>query len=331
VAKLKFGVWIPTYAWSDRSGGARNAANIRASIEKCEKHGIDVWVIDHLLSAPGLYGNAWQEPLATLAYAAALTETVKLATGILVLPVRHPVLLAKEISTLCHMSNNRYLFGVGPGWYHREYEVTGSRIEERGKRTDEILDAVMLLLSQPNATFRGQYYRFENVTIDPRPPVLPEVWVSGGSRVPDPAEHDPPVMMKSVMDRIVKAGNWISRCSGTQEWVKRDWGLLQAHAMRTGRDPAALVFGHCNFTHLTETASDVRAREEARGPFLRAMGTHRSWEHLQTCYMAGSLDTINGRIADLVAAGLQYLVLGPVTDDPRQIDLLARHVVPNFA
>jgi DNA mismatch repair protein MutH len=61
------------------------------------------------------------------------------------------------------------------------------------------------------------------------------------------------------------------------------------------------------------------------------MGTHRSWEHLQECYMVGSIDRINARIADLVDAGLEYLVLGPVTDDPRQIDLIAKHVMPAFA
>ena len=68
-------------------------------------------------------------------------------------------MLAKEISTLCHLSKGRYLFGVGPGWYAREYEVTGTRIEERGKRTDELIEAVLLLLSQPNATFHGRYYQ----------------------------------------------------------------------------------------------------------------------------------------------------------------------------
>ncbi|HEX9201346.1 MAG TPA: LLM class flavin-dependent oxidoreductase, partial [Acidobacteriaceae bacterium] len=104
MAKLKFGAWIPTYAWSGSKNDPRNVKRIRASIEKCEDHGIDVWVIDHLLSAPGLYGNAWLEPLNVLAFAAALTRTVKIATGILVLPVRHPVVLAKEISTLCHLS-----------------------------------------------------------------------------------------------------------------------------------------------------------------------------------------------------------------------------------
>src|SRR5438445_12886364 len=108
MAKLKFGAWIPTYAWADRSGGAKNVRNIHASIEKCEKHGIDVWVIDHLLSAPGLYGHAWLEPLSTLAYAAAITEKVNVATGILVLPVRHPVVPANALCTLGHHSNHLF-------------------------------------------------------------------------------------------------------------------------------------------------------------------------------------------------------------------------------
>jgi alkanesulfonate monooxygenase SsuD/methylene tetrahydromethanopterin reductase-like flavin-dependent oxidoreductase (luciferase family) len=331
MAKLRFGAWISTYAWSDGSGGLENARRIRESIRKCEEHGIDVWVIDHLLSAPGLYGNAWLEPLSVLAHAAALTSTVKLATGILVLPVRHPVVLAKEISTLCHLSDQRYVWGVGPGWYAREYEVTGSRIEERGRRTDEIIEAVTLLLTRPNASYRGRYYQFDDVTIDPRPARMPDIWVSGGSRVPDPNERDVPVIAKPVMDRIVKAGHWLSRCSGTQEWVKRDWGLLQAHARSLGRDPASLTFGHCNFTHLVETASHDKALDESKAPFFRAMGTNRTWEHLQECYMIGSIDRVNARIDDLVGAGLQYLVLGPVTDEPAQIDLLAKRVMPHFA
>ena len=331
VGRLKFGAWIPTYAWADDPDGPENVRKIRASIEKCETHGIDVWVIDHLLTAPGLYGHAWLEPLSVLSYAAALTTRVRLATGILVLPVRHPVILAKEISTLCHLSGDRYWFGVGPGWYTREFEATGSTIEERGGRTDEMIEAVTLLLSRPNASFEGRYYRFHDVTIDPRPTRVPELWVSGGSRVPDPTEHDVPTLAKTVAERIVRAGRWLSRCSGKQDWVKRDWRELQGHARRMGRDPATLTFGHCNFTHLVETADPARAIAASEAPFLRVMGTHRSWAHLQECYLVGSIDGINTRIADLVAAGLEYLVLGPVTDDPRQIDLLAKHVLPAFA
>ena len=184
----KFGAWIPP-----TPGATSPAREVRRIAPPSEgEHGIDVWDIDHLLSAPGLYGHAWLEPLNMLAYAAALTERVKIATGILVLPVRHPVVLAKEISTLCHISNNRFVWGVGPGWYTREFEVTGSRIEERGRRTDEIIEAVTLLLTRPNASYEGRYYRFHDVTIDPRPPRMPSIWVSGGSRVPDPDEHDVP-------------------------------------------------------------------------------------------------------------------------------------------
>jgi len=326
---LRFGVWLPTYAWAD--AGPEQARRLAASVQKCEEYGFDIWVIDHLLTASGLYGVAWLEPLSVLAYASALTTKVRLATGILVVPVRHPIVLAKEIATLCHLSNGRHVLGIGPGWYAREFEVTGSRIEERGRRTDEILEALTLLLSRPNASYQGRYYRFEDVTIDPRPPRLPEIWVSGGSRIPDPQEHDVPFISRGVLDRIVRWGHWLSRCSGTQEWVKRDWGQIQVHARAMGTDPTTLTFGHCNFIHLVETGDHAKAVEASREPFLRVMGSHRSYAHLQECYMIGSIDRIKTRIADLVGAGLEYLVLGPVTDDPRQIDLLARHIAPEFA
>jgi hypothetical protein len=113
--------------------------------------------------------------------------------------------------------------------------------------------------------------------------------------------------------------------------VKRDWGQLQEHARAQGQDPARITFGHCNFIHLVDTGSQEKALELSREPFLRAMGTHRSYQHLQECYMIGSIDHLNARIADLVGAGLQYLVLGPVTDDPSQIDLLAQRIAAAFA
>jgi len=329
MANVKFGLWLPTYAWAN--AGPDQVRRLATCAAKCEDNNIDIWVIDHLLVAPGLYGVAWLEPLSVLAHAAALTSKVRLATGILVLPVRHPVVLAKEISTLCHLSDGRFVWGVGPGWHAQEFTVTGSRIEERGARTDEMLEAVTALLSRPNVNYNGRYYQFKDVTIDPRPARLPDVWVSGGSRIPDPEDHDVPVIAKSVLDRIVKAGNWLSRCSGTQAWVKRDWAQIQAHAKARGKDPAAITFGHCNFTHLVDTSDQTKALEASREPFTRVMGTHRSYEHLQECYMIGSLDRIKARIADLADAGLQYLVLGPVTDDPGQVDLLARHIIPDFS
>ena len=82
--------------------------------------------------------------------------------------------------------------------------------------------------------------------------------------------------------------------------MKRDWTLLQDHARRGGKDPRALTFGHCNFIHLVEEKSHDKAVAKSKAPFLRTMGTHRSYEHLQECYMVGSIDRINARIQDLV-------------------------------
>ena len=97
-----------------------------------------------------------------------------------------------------------------------------------------------------------------------------------------------------------------------------------------GRDPRKITFGHCNFIHLADTADHEKAVEQSKAPFLRVMGAHRSYEHLQDSYLIGSIERINARIDDLRQAGLQYLVLGPVTDDPKQIDLIAKRIVKQF-
>lgn len=99
------------------------------------------------------------------------------------MPLRHPVVLAKEVATMDYLTGGRYQVGIGPGWYGPEFKATGTHISERGKRTDEILEAVRLLLTTPDASYEGEFYSFENVTIDPRPPKMPNVGVVGGSRI----------------------------------------------------------------------------------------------------------------------------------------------------
>jgi hypothetical protein len=79
-----------------------------------------------------------------------------------------------------------------------------------------------------------------------------------------------------------------------------------------------------------DTPSHAKAVAASKAPFIKTMGTHRTYEHLQESYMIGSIDHINTRIDDLAKAGLKYLVLGPVTDDPAQIDLLAKKVMTHF-
>jgi alkanesulfonate monooxygenase len=325
---VKIGIWVPSYAWEIADGEERAARSRRLKeyILRCEELGFDIWDIDHLLTAPGLYGNAWLEPLSVLTYAAGLTEKAKLGTGILVLPLRHPVLLAKEIATIDQLSNGRYIFGVGPGWDPNEFAAVGTRISERGRRTDEIIAAVNELLTKENVTFSGEFYSFSNVTIEPRPPKRPELWVSGGSRVPDKNFHDRDYMPKSVLNRIAQSDAWLSRCSGTQDRLLRDWTTVQDHLESLGKPRDSVRFAHCNFIQMSPGKTRAAALEEQHEHAVRAFGTHRSYEHLQECYLLGEVDHQLGRLKELAENGMDYVVLGPLTDDLDQLDYIAEHL-----
>jgi alkanesulfonate monooxygenase len=327
---VQIGIWLPSYTYPDLSY-ERVRGSVHDYSKRCNELGYDIWVIDHLLHAPGLYGMSWLEPLNVLTYAAGVAPDVSLGTGILVLPLRHPVMLAKEIATLDFLSGGRYRFGVGPGWYPGEFAATGTTVKERGPRTDEILAAVRRLLTEEKVTFEGRFYHFEDVTIEPRPPRFPEVWVSGGSRLPDPEYSDVPVLADSVLERILGADWWLSRNSGTPELVKGDWARIQAALAERGRAPGSIRFAHCNFVHLVETSDREAALEAQRPYFLEVMGTHRPWEQLQQSYLLGSLDDILERLVFLKDAGVEYLVLGPTSDSLEQLDLIEKHVVPALA
>jgi alkanesulfonate monooxygenase len=329
MARAQIALYFPSYVWPD-THRTDPLDNIRACIQRAEEYGFDIWVIDHLLVAPGLYGATWLDPLAMLNYAAALTRRVNLGTGILVAPVRQPVLLAKEIASLQLLAEGRFKLGVGPGWHAKEFEVVGAHISERGPRTDEMIEALQILLTQERASYHGRHYKFEDVTVVPRTG-MPELWVAGGSRQPDPQEKDPPVMAESVKRRIVKAGRWLARASGTHEWVRRDWQELRAYAPTMGKDPDSLVFGLCNFFHFV----DARKREDAlalqQKSFERVMGARRGFDMLQKGYLLGTTGDIIDTLRAQIEAGCRYLCIGPTMADPKQVDILARDVAPRLA
>lgn len=323
---MQFGAWIPSFAYPDLDY-ARVKKNVDTFSRKANGYGIDLWTIDHLLHAHGLYEMAWLEPLHVCTWAAAVAPDVKIGTGILVLPLRHPVMLAKEIATIDFLYGGRFQFGIGPGWYGPEFEATGTDLKERGKRIDEIMTIVRRLLTEDDVTHHGEFYSIDNLTLEPRPPSMPPVWVAGGSRIPDGTyDNDVPKLARSVRERILSADWWLSRCSGKQEWVKRDWEMIQGLAADRGQAPPR--FGHCNFTMLVDTSDSGKAREIQHQYFQQVMGTHRDPNHLEQSYMFGSIDDIVERIIDLRDAGCEYIVFGPTSDEPEQLDMLAELVMP---
>ncbi len=326
---MRFSVYLPTFAWADLTFD--QAARVKEFARKAEDLGFDaLWVAEHFLVAPGLYGTIWMSPLLCLAHAASVTRRIKLATGLLILPYYHPVTLAREIQTLHHLSGGRFVLGVAPGWDQREFESLGMRLGERGRRTDEIIAALRRLLTERDVSFQGRYYKFEHVSIDPVLPRLPELWVGGGSKIKTAMSPDKPYIDPAVLDRIAGADGWLSRAAGSQQMVKDDMQAIRAHLHAQGRDPAGLRYGHLNFLHLVDTDDREKALHLQRPRFERVMGTHRTFENLQESYFLGTTREIVARIADLEAAGIQDMALAAVDYDLEQLERFASEIVPRF-
>lgn len=149
-----------------------------------------IWTVEHVVipvgyrskypySADGKLPVAENVPLADpllpLAYAAALTKNLRLGTGILILPQRHPVYVAKEVATLDVLSHGRMLLGIGSGWLAEEFATLGVPFEQRGARTNESIRAIRSLWKPQPEPFRGKYVAWDNVESNPKPVQQPGV------------------------------------------------------------------------------------------------------------------------------------------------------------
>lgn len=109
------------------------------------------------------------DPQIWMAYVAAHTNRIKLATGILILPQHNPVICAKQVATLDYMSGGRILLGIGVGWLKEEFEALGVPFAERGARTEEYMHALRALWTMDKPTFQGRFVSFKDAYMRPKP------------------------------------------------------------------------------------------------------------------------------------------------------------------
>jgi len=109
------------------------------------------------------------DPLIWMAYVAAATTRINLATGILILPQHNPVVCAKQVATLDAMSGGRVLLGIGVGWLKEEFDAIGAPFEDRGRRTDDYIAAMRALWSQDVPTHHGEFVNFTEAFMRPKP------------------------------------------------------------------------------------------------------------------------------------------------------------------
>jgi probable F420-dependent oxidoreductase len=145
---------------------------------------------DHVLGAehanrtppfmgPYSENDAFHEPLVTMGFLAGVTRTIELATGILILPQRQTVLVAKQAAEVDLLSQGRLRLGVGTGWNHIEYESLGCDFASRGRRFDEQITLLRALFSEKLLDFKGEHHRVDRAGLLPRPrPDLP-IWFGG--------------------------------------------------------------------------------------------------------------------------------------------------------
>ena len=168
------------------------------------------------------------DPLDLLAFLAAHTERLGLATGVLVLPNHHPVVLAKRVATVDALSGGRLRLCVGMGWLKEEIEACGVDFASRGRRADEQLEAMRLLWAdQPEGTsFHGEFFDFDNAACYPKPAQRVPVHIGGHSR--------------AAARRAGRLGDGFQPLGVGGSKLTELIGVMRDEATKFGRDPAML-------------------------------------------------------------------------------------------
>jgi probable F420-dependent oxidoreductase len=157
-----------------------------------------LWVADHVvLPDPPVAGRPMApdmrllDPLISLTFLAAHTSRVRLATGVVILPQRQALVLAKQLASLDVLSNGRVIFGIGVGWCEPEMRSVGAPFAERGRVADDYLAAIRAVWTQPKPSYKGPYVSFEGVQAMPRPIQTPIPIVVGGLREAEKTSRRP--------------------------------------------------------------------------------------------------------------------------------------------
>ncbi len=168
------------------------------------------------------------DPLVWLSYVAAVTKTIKLATGIVILPQRHPLYVAKEVATLDVLSHGRVIFGIGVGWLEEEFDALGIPFAERAARTSEMVRAIRSLWKDEAEPFHGAFHRWEKLESHPKPVQKPGVPIVVGGHTELAAR------------RAARYGDGFFPGVADEEKLRWLLDVMRDECRKLGRDPATI-------------------------------------------------------------------------------------------
>jgi probable F420-dependent oxidoreductase len=241
------------YPQTEAAGDPRN---VRAFGVAMESMGLDhVLAFDHVAGAnhadrdPPLWGpytehHPFHDPMVMFAYLAGMTQRIEFVTGVLILPQRQTVLLAKQATDLDLLSGERLRLGVGTGWNYVEYEALGQDFATRGARMDEQIDFLRKLWAEPLLTFEGEFDRITRGNINIRPSRQIPIWMGGFA---EPAYR-----------RAVRTGDGFIFATVAHADLEKAWGRTRELLAEAGRSEA--TFGRDYIALRSAGAEDAADR-----------------------------------------------------------------------
>ncbi|HVB77628.1 MAG TPA: LLM class F420-dependent oxidoreductase [Candidatus Nitrosotalea sp.] len=339
MSEIEFGIRVPN------SGPLSSPENMVLAARAAEDLGFDsIWVHDHVLWSSEMHRHHissgateaitdeqdadFFESLTTLAYLAPQTERIRLGVACLVMPTRHPIYAAKQTATVDRLCGGRLIVGVGLGSKatreSREFEAFGVPLQPRGRRTDEYIEAMKALWTQPQASYQGRYVTFEGAEMYPKPVQKPHppVWVGG--------------WMDQAAARAGRLGDgWIPGWLSPQE-MARGVEILRASALEHGRDPDRITIA------VEKLAAIAPTREEALElalPTIResSQSYERDVDNIQFAldrHIIGSFDDVRRRVEEFIAAGVTHFELKVIYPNMesllRQMSIWAEEILPRY-
>jgi probable F420-dependent oxidoreductase len=335
---LRFGVGIPNCReglyFPPCFASPREIIHIAQTAEEV---GFDsVWVNDHY--TPPTYVKAlWDrppnfyEPLITLATLASVTETVRLAIGVAVMPVRNPVILAKQAATLDVFSEGRFILAIGLGAYREEFEKVHPALASVSRKAllEEGVDAVKALLTQPCASYHGRHVRFHEIELFPKPVQDPFPIYMGGNA-------------EDVVRRAGAIGDGWLAAGLTPEELARGRALIEKTAVEHGRNPAAIDIAPQYAVSIAQTHEDAVAQYKSTALYHHRQSlqtaTYRGLDiqRLEERNLIGTPHEILERLDQLARVGVTHpaaLIFASKTVEEMigAMTLFATEVIPSVA
>jgi len=304
--EIGFGIAIP-----QGSDAGSDPATLRRFLARAEDLPYSsAWVLEQPIGvAPTL------DPLSLLAFAAAVTDRLRLCTAVILTPLRTPVGLAKALATVDRLSGGRLIAGLGLGGQPEHYPAFGLAPEGRVRRFEEAVRLLMLLWSEPSVTFQGEFWQLEGVSVAPTPVQRPRppVWFGGSA---------PPALRRAAR----MADGWIGAGSSRTADLAGSVRTLREELEAQGRDAAS--FALAKRVYVAVDADVTRARDSLSTWFQHFYGDS---ELAAQVAVAGPVDACIAGLAQVAEAGVRLIVVNPVDDHERQAQILAEEVLPHLS